>query len=126
MRDDADAPDAEQWRAAVLRGVELFRENTPELYRIDPRPREQRQNHRRHRLVEFQQDVAHEPIADHDIDRATVGRARENIASLDVALEIEIRLEQCLMSFFHGGVALFRLFANAEQPDGWILPSEYV
>ena len=94
VRDDADAVDAEQRRAAVLGVVELL-ERVHHRFLIDARLGEQADDERRDRLVELEHDVADEPVADDDVDRAAVALPGRQVAPLDVADEVEPgRLEE--------------------------------
>src|SRR6185437_1658275 len=74
-----------------------------------------RHDHARHRLVELEHDVADEAVADDDIDRAAAAAAGENVAAFDVAGEVEVRRLEQLVRILDGGIALFRLFADAQQ-----------
>ena len=91
VRDDAHALHAEERRAAVLGVVEVL-EPCLELRGIDAGVAERLDHERRDALVELEQHVADEAVADDDVEVVMVGAAGGKVASLDVADEVEPRL----------------------------------
>ena len=73
---------------------------------------EDAEDHRRDRFVKLEQDIADKAIADDHVNRAAVTGAHRNVATLDVALEIQAgRLEQ-LIGFFGDRIPFFGFFAD--------------
>src|SRR6185436_1413956 len=87
---------------------------------------EQADDERRDRLIELEHDVADEAIADDDVDRSAITSAGREIATFDIADEVDPGRLQELVRLLDDGVALLRFFADAEQADGGIVASEDV
>src|SRR6185312_12838621 len=83
-------------------------------------------HHRRDGLVELEDDVAHESVADDDVDRAAITSPGRQISSFDVALEVDASRAKQMVRFFHGGVSLFRLFTDAEQSNNRVVSTKDV
>src|SRR3954469_15485673 len=125
MRDDAHSAHTEQRRTADLGVVERL-ECAPELVVAHADGLEHPADHRRDGLVELEDDVADEAVADHDIEGPAVAGAGGDIASFDVAEEVESRLLQETMRLLGNGVSLFGLLSNREQSDGRVRALEDV
>src|SRR5437868_12032622 len=120
VRDDGQAAEAEQVRAAVRVGVEALPQ--PSGSGTDEEPAdgaariggdllaecvEQRGDRP---LEELERDVPGEAVGDDD-----VGRAAEDVAALAVATEVEVARGEELMRLERELVALLRLLADGEQ-----------
>ena len=124
MRDDADAAHTEERGAALLVHIELA-QRAGDFSGIEPGDLgDHPDEHGPDALVELEQHVAGEAITDHDIDRPAVAAPVGNVATLDVAEEVESGREETLMGLFDGRVALLRFFPNREQTNGGVVPSE--
>ena len=116
MRDDAHALDAEQWCAAVI-GVVEAAEDLRDHVLLDAARREHAEDELRHRLVELEQHVADEAIADDDVERAARASRGQDVTPFDVADEVEPRTREQLVRFLHGRVPLLGFLAVAQQSD---------
>ena len=122
VTDDAQARDAEQRRAAVLRIVDALAEapERPPRQQVAHLAREralqllaeQLLDHLDQALAQLQRDVAGEAVAHDD-----VGLAREHVAGFDVADERERRRFEQLVRLARQLVALAFFLADREQPD---------
>src|SRR5262249_33872116 len=74
-------------------------------------------------LVEFEHDVAHETVTDHDVDPAELLMTAENVATFDVPDVVEPgRLFQRIVRGLDLGGALSLLFADVQETHRGILP----
>ncbi len=127
VRDDAHALDAEEGRAAVLGVVELAERGGERLALGVEGAREHPHERGGERLVELEQHVPDEAVADDHVDRPAVARAAGDVAPLDVAEEADVGLaEEELVRLLDGGVPLLGLLADGQQPDGRVVAAEQV
>src|SRR6266542_4258592 len=124
MTDDAHATHSEQRCAPVVGRIER-RESGVEHRLIEGwNRREQGNDHRHHRLVELEYDVADEAVADDDVNRPAIADSGGQVPAFNVPVKVEsCRLEQ-RMRGFRRRVAFLLLFADAEQPDDRSVPAE--
>ena len=59
-------------------------------------------------LAAFQNDVAHEAVADDDVEAVVLGAAERNVTPFDIADEVEPRLAKEAVRLLRDGVSLFR------------------
>src|SRR3979409_1424080 len=81
-------------------------------------------NHRCYGLVEFQDDISDEAIADDDVERAALARAGREVPSLEVSLKVESCLPEQSVCFLHDRIPLFRFFSDGQQTDRRIRAAE--
>jgi hypothetical protein len=112
VTDDADATNSEEWCPAVITRVESL-ERAPHVLLIDSGMLTQEsKNHWRNGLIEFEDDVSHEAVADDDIKCPAIAGARGQISTLEVAVEIEAGFLKKSIRFLHDSVPLLWLFAD--------------
>src|SRR5690606_151627 len=73
------------------------------------------------RLVELEQDVP-----DESVRHQNIAGARDDVATLDVADEVEVGRREKAMRLYRKLITLLRLLADVQQPDPRIRPAQHV
>ena len=95
-----------------------------ELLGVDPRTAQRVHHEWGHSLVELEDHVSDEAVADDDVHLLVLGAAGGEIASLDVADEVEPRTLEQRMRLLRDRVPLLGLFTDAQQSHRRIDPAE--
>src|SRR5512141_161587 len=126
MADDAHATNAEQWRSTVRTGIQrtqnLFEHSVVECRDLG----KDVDDHRHHRFVKLEDNVAHESVAYDDVDRAVRSCASRHVTTFNVAVEIEPCFLKKGVGCFCSRIALLFLFTDTQKSHRRIPAAEDV